>query len=420
MIALGAGLWCLQALVLLPLSTAQANEPEDQLKAVEEDLKKGQAKARELAREADRLSKDLLALQHRSVRVAAEVMRREAEIQTLQDRLDELTARETVKTTSLRTRRGQYVQALMAISRMARHPPEALLAQPLSPGDTVRSAILLRAAVPQIEMLASGLREDLDELAKAKAEITRKRAALEKLFANLDQERETLKQLQGEKRDARKQALSGAKQEKSRVQKLAGDAKSLRELLAKIEAVRKKREAEEKARAVVAAKQAKLDNVEVKVKPEPPRRPSLQQASVKLSKPTRHPGLNALGLPVIGKVVLDFGDREVGGFKSKGIKVAAKPEAQVVATRDGVVVFAGPFRGYGQLLIIDHGDAYHSLIAGLGRIDAELNQQVMAGEPVGLMGGSHSGPPTLYFELRRQGASINPMPWLASHSSKRR
>nr|WP_242480579.1 peptidoglycan DD-metalloendopeptidase family protein [Rhodovibrio sodomensis] len=126
--------------------------------------------------------------------------------------------------------------------------------------------------------------------------------------------------------------------------------------------------------------------------------------------------------------------RRAGGrVSAKGIEIVTRPGAQVVAPYDGKVVYAGPFRGYGRILIIEHGGRYHSLLAGLERIDAVVGQWVLAGEPVGVMaggataGGTGAGgqinppagrTPKLYVELRRTGQPINPLPWLARTGDK--
>lgn len=409
--------FCLAVGLVLPLSV-EAQQPSEQLKSVEQDLEAGRAKADALAREAEALSQDLLSVQRRTVEVAAEIMQRESEIQSLEDRLVALADRETRTAASLTARRAQYIRSVMAISRIARHPPEALLAQPLGPGDTVRSAILLRAAVPQVESIARELRADLDDLTAAKTEIVTRQAELNQLFIDLGMERETLKTLQAEKREARDQVRATASAEQRRIEKLAREAKSLRDLLAKIDAVRKKRAAEQQAQQRAQernqAKAAKLAAVQPKAKPSVP---DPQAAFAR--KPTAiKPGPQ--GLPVVGRVSQAFGKAETRGFRAKGISVITKPGAQVVAVQGGSVVFAGPFRGYGRLLIIDHGRDYHSLVAGLGRIDVELGHNVVSGEPVGVMAASQSGVPTLYFELRRRGQPINPLPWLASQSTGRR
>jgi murein hydrolase activator len=90
----------------------------------------------------------------------------------------------------------------------------------------------------------------------------------------------------------------------------------------------------------------------------------------------------------------------------------------VVAPDSGRVLFSGPFRGYGLILIIEHTGGYHSLLAGLGRIDATVGRTVEAGEPVGTMGHDPDRNPSLYFELRRSGQPTNPQPWLIAQGGK--
>ena len=97
-----------------------------------------------------------------------------------------------------------------------------------------------------------------------------------------------------------------------------------------------------------------------------------------------------------------------------GAVPTTRPAARVVAPYDGQVVYAGQFRGYGQILIIEHGGRYHTLLAGLARIEAVVGQWFLAGEPVGVMGSPEDRNPELYLELRRIGQPINPLPWLAT------
>jgi septal ring factor EnvC (AmiA/AmiB activator) len=121
-------------------------------------------------------------------------------------------------------------------------------------------------------------------------------------------------------------------------------------------------------------------------------------------------------LPVAGTLTRHYGENDEYGAASKGLLLETRPGAQVVAPFDGRIEFAGPFRGYGQILIIEHGDGYHSLLAGLERIEGVVGQWLVAGEPVGNMpDGDH---PALYLELRRHGQPINPLPWLATRDDK--
>ena len=110
--------------------------------------------------------------------------------------------------------------------------------------------------------------------------------------------------------------------------------------------------------------------------------------------------------PVKGNIIKNFGDMTDAGSASKGIIIRTRANAQVISPYDGTVLFAGPFRGYGQLVIIEHGDGYHTLLAGLGRLDTAVGQSLLAGEPVGIMVAQTQ--PTLYIELRKNGQPINP------------
>ena len=122
-------------------------------------------------------------------------------------------------------------------------------------------------------------------------------------------------------------------------------------------------------------------------------------------------------MPARGGLIGLFGEGE-GAQKNQGITIETRDDAQVITPYDGEVVYAGPFRGYGQLLIIDHGEGYHTLLAGFSRIDSIQGQWLLAGEPVGVMGRGLTEYKTLYVEFRHDGIAINPLPWLAASETK--
>jgi septal ring factor EnvC (AmiA/AmiB activator) len=128
-------------------------------------------------------------------------------------------------------------------------------------------------------------------------------------------------------------------------------------------------------------------------------------------------------LPVNGVKIRDFGTPDSAGSAERGLSIATRAGAQVTAPADAWVVYAGPFRSYGQLLILNTGGGYHLLLAGMERISVDLGQFVLAGEPVAAMGtGSHiaailatgSSQPVLYIEFRKDGAPVDPGPWWAA------
>ncbi len=136
------------------------------------------------------------------------------------------------------------------------------------------------------------------------------------------------------------------------------------------------------------------------------------------ARPTVSAARGAFAMPARGQLISRFDESTALGLSTKGIVIETRARAQIVAPFDGRIAFAGPFREYGLLLIIDHGEGYHTLLAGMGQIDVLLDQHVLAGEPVGVMGSPGDEKPQLYVELRKRGHPINPLPWLAAESIK--
>jgi len=135
-----------------------------------------------------------------------------------------------------------------------------------------------------------------------------------------------------------------------------------------------------------------------------------------------------LPLPLNGIKIREFGMPDGLGGTEKGLSIASRAGAQVTAPCDGWVVYAGPFRSYGQLLILNAGGGYHVLLAGMERISVDLGQFVLTGEPVASMGGgpqsaaavaTGSSQPILYIEFRKDGAPVDPSPWWAANDSEK-
>ncbi len=367
------------------VASGKGADHSSQLKDIERALKHGRDEKRNLGRKTKKLKSDVNELSGKLVAAARMVQDYEAEVNNLAVRLKELEIEEKTKTAFLLKRRKQFSHVLMALERLARYPPEAMISQPLSPSDTVRSAILLRAAVPAIESKARDLRSEIASLGSARREISVRRAEMAKASAGLKEQRRRLDMLLASKKRNLNRVIAKRKLAARKVRRLARQAKNLRELMARLEAERKFREGKEgknKANGSVRGFRGNFPQ------------------------------------PAVGKIVMMYGQATESGMTHKGISIETMPGGQVVATHRGRVVFAGPFRGYGQLLIIEHGQGYHSLLAGMGRIDSVIGQMVTGGEPVGIMGDPDNGRPVLYLELRRNGKPINPLPWLAARKSK--
>lgn len=375
---------------------AVAGSDKDKLKDVERAIDAAAKQQDALQRKFATLATELERLKKESVKTAAVIQDHETAILDLEDRLRVLGRSERQKSDNLKARRSQFVGVLMALEKMARFPTEAMIAAPMSLSDTVRGAILLRAAVPQIKARTLGLRRDLDGLAEARRLTTEKRLQLSSELAGLSRQQGKMDALLTEKSKLKSQTDQDSKKAERRMRALVREAKSMRDLIARLEADRLQREKKEKAGRRDKARK-KLPN---------PAAGGIGGARGKLP------------YPAIGRLVGKYGQTTETGLTRKGITIKTRAGAQVVAPYDGMVVFAGAFKGYGQLLIIEHGEGYHSLLAGLARIDIMIGQQVLSGEPAGIMGSPKKGLPILYVELRRKGQPINPLPWLAARKSK--
>ena len=398
------------ALVLAALiafaSPAPASEAETKLADVERALDADRERQAVLAREAEALSKEVEALRAEMIEAAEAAQDREETVSTLEEKLQALGAEEAVKAEALEAKRGQLAHFLGGLTRLALHPPEALIALPAPPADTVRSAILLRAALPPIEAAAAALRAELSETRELHADIARRRDELSGAIAALEAERDRLNGLVKRKTELRQQTEAERRKIAERVKRLASEAGSLRELIEKLAAAGGAENRAVAATATGPALEPTLAPVALmRISPPEGVRPIIAARPITAAR-------GSLIIPGRGQVIRRYGQSTEFGTPAQGITIQTRAEAQVVAPYDGQVVFAGQFRGYGQILIIEHNEGYHTLLAGLSRIDSVVGQWLMAGEPVGRMGRPVDGNPELYIELRRNGQPINPLPWL--------
>ena len=388
---------------------AVATELEAIRRSIEVSEKRQEALRSDIAGiESDRakLSADLIA-------TAQRLMQTEREITAIENRLDQLHANEDGIRQSLHSRRAILAEVLMALQRMGRTPPPAILSRPEDALAAIRGSILAGAVLPDIRVEAEALAADLAELTALAARIRAERDELRERYAALGDERARIDLLVATKRAQREQTEAALGAEQAKSGDLAAQAENLEGLIGSLEReVAAAAKAAEEARKAAAAT-TPADKIEAARRLADTSRmaPAVRFADAK--------GL--LTLPVAGSKLLDFGKPDGLGGTAQGLSLAARPGTPVVAPTDGWIVYAGPFRSYGQVLILNAGDGYHIVMAGMERIDAALGQFVLAGEPVATMGVTRiasigdvehtSAQPTLYVEFRKDGAAINSAPW---------
>jgi septal ring factor EnvC (AmiA/AmiB activator) len=435
-------LLALAATILVAASSARADQaPQQKLQSVEQQLDQNRSHQDALSRQADALAGELATLRADSVQAAEAAQTHERALSDLEAQLAALGADEAGKKSTIDRDRAREADLLAALARLARNPPEALAFGPAAPEDAIRTGMLLGETVPRLEAEAQSLRIELGDLRRLRAEIARKRQATEAEQQALTAENARLDTLIQRKSLLRDQTLQSAEETGQRMQQLSAQAADLHELIERLEAERKareeaaQREAERKAREEAALREADR-RAEAERKSRLATIPSIEPsagssrtlevtapAPLRLdpSKPkTIRSFTKARGqvvFPASGILLSRYGEPNEFGISSKGLTVATRPGAVVVAPFDGQIEFAGPFKGYGQILIIQHGDGYHSLIAGLDRIDGTVGDWLVSGEPVGAMAPGEPKP-RLYLELRHNGQPINPLPWLATRDEK--
>ncbi|MBI1274877.1 peptidoglycan DD-metalloendopeptidase family protein [bacterium] len=362
------------------------------LERVQNEIQTKQKNQEELEAKASKLGHEMDSLRGTLTKMADKIQRIERRLSDTEKELGAIDAETADRERDLATRSAQLEESLAAMLRFSQVPPEAWVALPGNADDAVRSAILLGHVTGGLQEEANQLREKIRILGELRQQRQILQATLEEerkeLLAGQTEMAEKIQQRQQMHAELDKGIESTGKE----LKQLSSKAKDLSELLAAIT----KREAAQ-AKNIAPGKRR---NAAPEVN-EP------ETASVNLPK-------GGLRLPAQGKLVSGFGAKGDDGMPQKGIRIATRPGAQVVSPMKGEVVYTGPFMGYGNIIIIRHTDEMHTLIAGLGQIQAAVGQKLMAGEPIGKMKNADSGLTKLYMELRKNAKPVDPSPWLSS------
>lgn len=398
---------------LTPEERKRAREAE--FEAIRRSIEVSERRQAALREEIDGLEKGWASLSADLIATGQRLRATEDEVSRIETRLDQLRANEDGIRRSLYRRRAVMAEVLMALQRMGRTPPPAMISRPEDALAAIRGSILAGSVLPDIRVEAEALAADLAELTELTVRIEKERDELRARYAALGEEQARIDLLVEAKQAQRDQTRAALDAEQQKAGELAAEAKGMEALIETLErevaaAAKAAREAEEAARIT--------------------ERTNREEAARRLADTSRiAPAVrfvDAKGLltwPVSGEQLLGFGEPDGFGGESQGLSLAARPGASVLAPADGWVVYAGPFRSYGQVLILNAGDDHHIVLAGMERINVALGQFVLGGEPVAAMGATRlasigdiehtSAQPILYIEFRKDGDAIDSAPWWA-------
>lgn len=383
-----------------------------ELDAIEQSIRDNGALRKKLEAEIETVRADRGQLNTSLIETADKLRASEQRLGALELRLSALEGSERAIRDSLASRRDLIAEVLAALQRMGRKPPPAIFVRPEDILSSVRAAIALGAVMPELRAETQTLAADLQALVRLKEGIAGERNRIAQETRTLSEERLRLSGLMEARQQQLRDSEKSAGAESQRAAELAKQAGSLRELVQKFE--REIAAATRAAEEAQKAEEARAREMPGRLASLAARDPARLQPKIAFAQ-----AQGSLNLPITGAVLRKFGDPDDAGSPARGITLAGRSGAIVTAPADAWVAYAGPFRSFGQLLILNAGGGYYILLAGMDRMTVELGQFVLAGEPVAMMGqgvaqaaiGSDINQPVLYVEFRKDGTSIDPLPW---------
>lgn len=340
------------------------------------------------------VANDLEALERDLIAAAMESQRREEQATSAELKLVSLRSRLNTARSDLVEGEDTLEDLMASLALSGRHRPPALLTQPQDANQAIRAAILMGEVAPQVKEKTTLLSGEITKLRRLERQVLREQKVLAAADAALALKQEEITQMTTAKRSAFEDVNADAALLRQRAEALGDKANSIRELIAALEA---------------AAPGAPRLKPRLTYAEQPRPRPTTRAS---LPRPTVSQPLGVLATPATGRLVRAWGDRMPGGAKSESVAFATRSGAQVSAPISGTVEFSGPFRSYGQLLILSTSDGYHVLLWGMSSSYVSVGQSVQQGEPVAKMADRASGEPELYMEVRKGGEPMNPAKWM--------
>ncbi|HLA01403.1 MAG TPA: peptidoglycan DD-metalloendopeptidase family protein [Aestuariivirga sp.] len=392
--------------LVVPHAIAQTPVPqENELGSVEQEITSSAESLEKIKNDIAAAIRDQEEISGKLITIARTIQSQETAITAAEERILKLRKEEITLRADLAENQEVLSELLAGLQRLEQNPPPALVVEPNDVLAALRGAMMFGTIVPELRSNAEILGEKLARLDKIRLAVEKEKATLNGSIINLKTFQVDLGQLIIQKKQLVFDSSGKLEEEKRRSGELARKAKSLKQLIADLAAARLKEEAK-KTKLALALEAERKRQEEFLL------RPSVAFSSTK----------GRLEYPVQGQILKRFGQDDGLGSELRGMAVATRALAQVTAPADGKVEFAGPFRSYGQLLILDAGEGYLVLMAGMKEISADIGQTVRAGEPVGIMGKGPSSVtllgdqiqearPVLYVELRKNGEAVDSAPW---------
>lgn len=375
--ALGAGLLAVAA--PLPAPGQETAPTSADLRRIETEKAEREDRIQNLLRNAEGARQEVRRLQGQLLEATRKLQALERNAEREETRLVDLRRREQAARAALLEDREALEDVLAALARLERQRPPPLAVRPADAVEAVRAASLLGAITPPLQARAQRVAAELYQVRALRAHLLDQNIAFRQAEAALLTQSRAIEALARDRAELERRLRADAADEQVRVRRLADQAATLRELIARLT------------------------------------RPN--EAGPRLPAPPGLPGRfaqaqGAIAQPTAGAIVRRFNAQGAEGGRNRGVTFAARRGGAVVAPFDGRIEFAGEFRSYGRVLILNVGGGYHIVLAGLDTVFGAVGQEVLAGEPIGVMSAGGQAAPELYMEVRREGRPVDPGPWL--------
>ena len=406
-----SGIFC-SVLCYQTALSAPKNVSASDVAKIEAEAKKVSQEHKKIEQKANQVKQELAGVQKKMLETAKKIQASEDEVARRRTELDELQKHLSESEDKFKAENSMLIETLAALENLALRPSEAVLVQPLSPVEVMRSSILLRGSAHALESRASAIRASIEDISRQKEQIATRLSELEEQSKSLEAQRDDMEKLSKQKSEMYNSLSTKSAEAKRKATQLANQASGLRDLLDKLEKQRKL-EAEQQAEKERLAKSKETEKLrqannhslsgtgfdfdkyaDVEYKP----MLKFSQAKGKLSRPAK------------GSVVTNFRQELSKGVRSNGIDIKTASKAQIIAPYDGKVIFAGPFKNFDTLVIIDNGEGYTTLLSGMKETYTQVGQLLLVGEPVGIMPSGDQS--KLHVEIRKNNQPLNPNEWL--------
>ena len=331
------------------------------------------------------LEKEIERTKNKLIDVARSVQKNENAMQDIENEIETLGSERDTLEAQLEKDHARISSLILTLERIRRVPPEALIIKPDAPLKTAQTVMLLQEIIPTINEQTEKYQKDISRLKDLEMQLGEKKEKLVEKSKHLADEEKSLNSLVKKREELFASTQRDFKETQERLKTISKKSKNLKELVSRIGEENERRKNEQIHTAAVSKK------------------------AVVQALPDMNDLKSGVQLPVSGAILVGYEQPDRFGAPSAGITIESRSAALVTSPMSGIVRFAGEFKHYGHMVIIEHDDGYHSLIAGLGDINVYVDQPVNVGEPIAKLKKAVNGKkPSLYYELRFKGKAVDP------------